>query len=162
MSNEFVWFSLDVNPEPWAIGDLSVGRARGKVYPVVGRNHQLHNYKEAVKEAIGDPGVWFEGGIELFFCFNRRRDAYKTPQARGHRKHEADLTNLQKATEDALQGILFKNDKDVVKVTSQMVEQSEMARGYVLIGIRTYTQEPIPLDGFNALLQMIDEADNVE
>lgn len=139
MPNDFHWLVLEVNPEPWAIGPLSVGRRGGKVFPQVGRNMQLHSYKEAIKEAIGTPDVFFTGPIELKFFFWRRRDEYKTPQSRGHRKHEADLTNLQKATEDALQDIIFKNDKDVVSVRSHMMEQSANATGKVVIGIRNVT-----------------------
>lgn len=135
---EWHWFVLDVNPEPWAIGDLSVGRRGGKVFPMVGRNHQLHNYKEAIKEAIGETDVWIDGPVEFMFFFWRRRDAYTTPQARSHRKHEADMTNLQKATEDALQGVLFKNDKDCVYGTSWVVEQSEDAEPCVVVAVRPF------------------------
>ena len=137
--NDFQWFVLPVNPEPWAIGDLSVGRRGKAVFPQVGRNHQLHNYKEAIKEAIKETyePVFLEPSIELAFFFYRRRDAYRTPQARGHRKHEADLTNLQKATEDALQGILFKNDKDVVHVDSWMGDQSETEEPCTVIAARS-------------------------
>lgn len=141
--SEWTYFVLDVNPEPWAIGDLSVGRRGGKVFPMVGRNNQLHMYKEAVKEEIGDTDHWFEGHIELDLYFWRRRDEYKTPQARGHRKHEADGTNLAKATEDALQGVLFKNDKDVRAMTWEIVEQSPTAEPCVIVGIRPY--QPIDL-----------------
>ena len=138
MTDAFDWYVLPVNPEPWAIGDLSVGRKGKSVYPMVGRNHQLHNYKEAVKEALQEAyePAWIEPPIDLLFFFYRRRDAYQTPQARGHRKHEADLTNLQKATEDALQGLLFKNDKDVRHIDSWMGDQSEVAEPCVVIGVR--------------------------
>lgn len=136
MSDDWHWFVLDVNPEPWAIGDLSVGRRGGKAFPMVGRNQQLHMYKEAVREELGDPGLWFDGKVELRFYFWRRRDEYKTPQARTHRKHEADATNMQKATEDALQGVLFKNDKDVNDVRSVVVEQGADVYPRVVIAIR--------------------------
>lgn len=135
--NGWHWFVLDVNPEPWAIGPLSVGRAKGgKMFPTVGRNAQLWYYKEALKSDLGDPGIFFEGKVELKLYFWRRRDEYSTPQSRTHRKHEADLTNLQKATEDALQGVLFKNDKDVCTIFSDMVEQGPDAQGRVVIAIR--------------------------
>lgn len=134
--NEWTWFVLDVNPEPWAIGDLSVGRKGGKMFPMVGRNQQLWYYQQAIKEALGKPDLWIEGPIDLRFYFWRDRAEYQTPQARGHRKHEADLTNLQKATEDALQGVLFKNDKDVRHVVSWMMEQGPGVNGKVVIAIR--------------------------
>lgn len=158
------WFVLEVNPEPWAIGDLAVGRRNGKMYPYVGRNNQLHMYKEAIKEELGSPDVWFEGKIELRFFFWRRRDEYKTPQARGHRKHEADTTNLQKATEDALQGILFKNDKDVNDVHSVMVEQGPNVIPKVVIAIRQGREFPPVMAMFptevGALLDAIDNPED--
>jgi Holliday junction resolvase RusA-like endonuclease len=140
------WFVLDLNPEPWAIGPLSVGRAKGgKMFPSVGRNTQLWHYQQAIKEALGAPDIFFEGKIELRFYFWRRRDEYNTPQARTHRKHEADLTNLQKATEDALQGILFKNDKDVSVIHSWMVQQGPDVEGCVIIAIRAAENNGVSL-----------------
>jgi Holliday junction resolvase RusA-like endonuclease len=136
--SDWTYFVLDINPEPWAIGPLSVGRRGNKMYPQVGRNTQLHFYKQAVKEELGDPGVWFEGKVELDLYFWRRRDEYVTPQARTHRKHEADGTNLSKATEDALQGVLFKNDKDVVRCTWEIVDQGADANPAVVVGIRQF------------------------
>lgn len=147
MLRKWNYFLAEVNPEPWAIGDLSVGRRGGKVFPIVGRNNNLWFYQQAIKEELEDQAadIWFEGPIELKFFFWRAREEYKTPQARGHRKHEADLTNLQKATEDALQGVLFKNDKDVKKCTSVLVRQDTDATPRVVIGIRNYDgPEAIP------------------
>jgi Holliday junction resolvase RusA-like endonuclease len=123
-------FYLDINPEPWAIGPVSVGRgAGGKMYPVVGRNQQLNAYQQAVKEAMLEQSQVSHEPTkdvkwQLHFGFWRQRADYTTPQARTHRKHEADVTNMQKATEDALQGILFTNDKDVKYVSSFEFEQS--------------------------------------
>jgi Holliday junction resolvase RusA-like endonuclease len=138
MGNNWHWFDLDVNPEPWAIGDLSVGRRNGKFFPMVGRNQQLHNYKEAIREELGSPDLWFDGQVELCIYFWRRRDEYKTPQSRTHRKHEADGTNLLKATEDALQGVFFKNDKDVQRAVWEIVKQGPDVEPRVVIGIRAY------------------------
>lgn len=137
--NEWRWFALDLNPEPWSLGPVGSARRGGKIVSFVGRNAQLHAYEEAVKEAIGDQ-TWVEGPIELRFYFSRVRSEYTTPQARSHRKHEADLTNLQKATEDALQGVLFKNDKDVKSVHSVMVDQGPEVQSYIIIGIRQHQQ----------------------
>jgi Holliday junction resolvase RusA-like endonuclease len=131
------WYFLDVNPEPWAIGPVGYRRANGKMSAYVGRNDQLHHYKEAIKEAIlkQDP-VKFEGQFELTIWFWRERSEYTTHQARTHRKHEADVTNLYKATEDALQGILFDNDRDNVHTEAFMMEQGEEVHGKVVVRIR--------------------------
>lgn len=143
---EWEWFVLDVNPEPWAVGPLSVGRKAGKVFPYMGRNDQLFHYKEAVKEELVGCDLFLENcKIELQLFFWRRRDEYKTPQARTHRKHEADLTNLQKATEDALQGVLFKNDKDVKRIESRIVDQGPDVIPKVVLGVRKIGHDSIYL-----------------
>jgi len=155
------WYVLDVNPEPWAIGPVSVGRRKGGVYPVVGRNEQLWFYQQAIKEAIGNPSVFIdEGKFELMFFFWRDRAEYKTHQARTHRKHEADVTNLAKATEDALQGILFKNDRDTRIIHAEIVEQGPGVNGKVVVGIR-----PVIASTFSTLpdhvQQLVDELDSI-
>lgn len=132
----YTWYILEVNPEPWAVGPIGYARRNGKMSAYVGRNAQLDAYKEAVKEALEDSKPdKFERKISLRFYFWRRRDDYETHQGRRHRTHEADLTNLQKATEDALQGILFDNDKDVVDIHSVMIDQSPTSSGRVVVGI---------------------------
>lgn len=125
---------LDLNPEPWAIGPMGVSRRDGRMKAYVSRNQQLDAYKNAVREAMGDHHEKIEGPVELSFYFWRLRSEYTTPQSARHRKHEADLTNLQKATEDALQGILFDNDRDVVAVASYMVEQSASTLPCIVVG----------------------------
>jgi len=154
------WYVLDVNPEPWAIGPVSVGRKKGGVYPVVGRNEQLWFYQQAIKEAIGTPRKSFNAETyELMFFFWRDRADYQTHQARTHRKHEADVTNLAKATEDALQGVLFDNDKNTKIMHAEMVEQGPNVNGKVVVGIRAinfsnWTQLP------NEVRLLIEELDN--
>lgn len=151
------YYALDVNPEPWAIGPLGVGRRGGRVFPYVGQNAQLKTYQNAIGEALRrqDPEM-ITGQIDLEFYFWRSRDEYVTPQARTHRKHEADVTNLQKATEDALQGILFKNDKDVISVQSWMLEQGPDIEGMVVIGVQEATSwaRDIPIEVTEAINSM--------
>jgi Holliday junction resolvase RusA-like endonuclease len=133
---EYRWYELDLNPEPWAIGPLGVNR-KGGLRPFVGRNQQLFNFQEAVKEAMNSPQFVPEmivGDVALIFYFWRQRAEYTTPQARTHRKHEADTTNMQKALEDALQGVLYKNDKDVKFINSIQVAQGPDVRGKILVG----------------------------
>lgn len=148
MSN-FRWFVLDLNPEPWAIGPVGYARRGGKMSAYVGRNAQLDAYKEAVREELKDAlagsnaaDYFIEGKVELRFYFWRNRAEYKTPQARTHRKHEADGTNMSKATEDALQGILFKNDKDVNHCQWTVVEQGPNVKGRIVIGVRPSSDLP--------------------
>lgn len=134
--NGWTWIVLSLNPEPWRIGPLSVGRKNGKMFPMVGRDTQLYYYQQAIKEELGDEWTLIQGPVELKFFFWRRRDEYQTPQARSHRKHEADGTNMAKATEDALQGVLFKNDKDTNHMEWTIVEQGPQVEPRIVIAIR--------------------------
>jgi Holliday junction resolvase RusA-like endonuclease len=135
MDKEINWYILEVNPEPWAIGPVGVGRKNDRPFPIVGRNQQLDAYKRAVQESLGDDYLKVTGRVTVTFFFWRRRDAYTTPLQQKHRKHDADATNLQKATEDALQGYLYDNDKDNVHVESHLVEQGPNVNGKVVIRV---------------------------
>lgn len=148
-----IYLYIPVNPEPWAIGPVGVARRDKKMTAYVGRNQQLAAFKEAVAEAVrekwgGLPPI--EGTVELQLWFYRQRADYKTPAARVHRKHEADATNMQKATEDALQGIIFGNDRDVKRVRSVVIEQEPNTVGGIIIAfralhdIRAYEEERLP------------------
>lgn len=136
------WIILDLNPEPWAVGPLGTKRVNRGVIPYMGQNAQLNAYKEAVAEqaraALGEDSVLFSGKCKLTIYFWRQRAEYKTPQARTHRKHEADATNMLKATEDALQGIFYKNDKDNADVRSVIVEQGEDVTPRIVIHVESY------------------------
>ena len=145
MSNalsDMAWYALDVNPEPWAIGPVGYARRNGKMSAYVGRNAQLDAYKEAIREAIGTGHTPIQGKVRLVVFFWRDRADYETPQARRHRKHEADATNLLKATEDALQGILFENDRDNNDVRAVVVEQGPGVTGRVLVGVAPSAEVP--------------------
>lgn len=136
-----------LNPEPWTSPQVSIGRKGGKHFPMFYSNEQMKNYKSAlaqeVKHQLPEDFELLEEPISLVFYFWRRLDEYKSPQARRSRKHEADATNLQKATEDALQGTLFKNDKDVVSVTSYLMEQTHSTEPAVVIDVNTKPSLPV-------------------
>lgn len=132
------WYILEVNPEPWAIGPVGYARRSGKMSAYVGRNAQLDTYKKTIQEAVQEFAVPLTGVLDITFFFWRNRAEYKTPQSRSHRKHEADATNLQKSTEDALQDLLYKNDKDNHHVESYIIEQGPDVTGKVVIKIKAY------------------------
>lgn len=97
----------------------------------MGRNQQLHMYQQAIAAELADkygalPGAPLAPCYELDMWFWRNTE----------RANIADATNMQKATEDALQGILLANDRDVVRVGSRVVAQGTDVAGAVVFRIR--------------------------
>jgi Holliday junction resolvase RusA-like endonuclease len=135
------WYQFHVNPEPWAVGPLVVGRRNGKYTANMGRNQQLDAYKSAIREDLERNYPASQSAIlppyySLDMFFWRQQEHYRNAHERNIQKHEADVTNLQKATEDALQGILIGNDRDVVRICSYCVEQGPDVTPGVVIRIR--------------------------
>lgn len=133
------WYVLDINPEPWAVGPLGVSRTGGQLRPYMGRNQQLDAYKEAVRDELitrypGEMRVrppYYE--LDFFFWRNQAvyEGASKTVQ-----KNIADATNMQKATEDALQDLLIENDRLVTRVSAVIMAQGPDVRGAVAFRLR--------------------------
>lgn len=144
------WFYLSVNPEPWAVGSLGIGKRNGKFIPRLSPNPQLQAFQEAVREELKGSEQLPEGEYILTFYFWRRLDDYETESGRRHRKHWVDTTNLQKGCEDALQGVLFDNDRRVRRVTSEVVEQgpevvpSVVIKAELYAGMSPYDERDIP------------------
>lgn len=139
MTEGFVY--IDVNPEPWAVGPLSVGKRNGKMFPIMGRNQSVHAFKEAVRDALeGKVTMLPDGQYDVTFFFWRRLESYVGESGRKANAHWADATNMQKATEDALQGILFDNDRDVREIRSVIVDQGPD----VIPGIAVQVQNWVP------------------
>lgn len=135
-----IWLHLEVNPEPWAVGPIGFARKGGRMTGYMGQNKQLNAYKEAVAEAVADKWLglpMLEGKLKVHFYFWRNQAEYTTPADLKHRKHEADATNMQKATEDALQGIVYKNDKDNVMAGSVIMEQGPDVKPQIVVCIET-------------------------
>lgn len=124
------WFVLNVNPTPWTAPTVSIGRKGGKPYPMVYSSEELKNYKQAVEyeaakeiERKYENFAPIEDEIALHFFFYRKVEQLHRGKSTRTGNY-ADATNLQKATEDGLQGTLFVNDSQVVDVRSTIVEQS--------------------------------------
>lgn len=142
---EELWFLLDLNPEPWAVGPLGVSRREGQLRPFMGRNQQLDAYKNAVKDELlrqtepihASIGRDFplEPGYDLHFYFWRNRADYEG-SSKQVRKNQADGTNMMKATEDALQGVLITNDREVRSGRWTIVAQGPDVRGAVAVRVR--------------------------
>ena len=141
MLDSTFWFILPINPEPWSVGPVAYNGKTKK--PFMGRNQQLDAYKQAVREQIEIkyPTVKpLEGPIELGLWFWRQRAEYQNKlNNRKTTKNKVDTTNMQKATEDALQGVLYPNDKEVRKVYSETVSQGADIEPRIIIMLKSYT-----------------------
>lgn len=124
------WYIIDgINPEPW---EAPTGEARRKKAPAKGFYVQMvstekqRSYQDAVRDAMkdtyGEPDMATVDIAVSFFFWRQKSNI-------------ADATNLQKSTEDALQGILFKNDRQVKKVSSEIVEQEDDTEPLILIHV---------------------------
>ena len=125
------YYVLWINPEPWKVGPVS--------YKRVGKDPSLEAYQEAVREALlqSNPEQ-LPGKVDVEFWFWHRRVRYQGAK-KVVVKNEIDATNMQKATEDAIQGVLLGNDRNVVNITSHKMEDSEETDGKVVIRISPAT-----------------------
>lgn len=113
-----------INPEPWAVGTVNCyGRGKGSLSP----NPKVVNYQLALREELLNmdlppvrPRLF---ATELSLLYWRSTERGKP----------ADVTNLNKSTEDALQGILYENDIDNLKVSGEIVEQHPLVEHVGLI-----------------------------
>lgn len=148
-ATDMQWFVLPINPEAWRVPPMTAARGKGGgVYVKAGRDQQLHNYQEAIRDELKRQRAELHlleldyDGYELVFYFHHVLEQYQSMKGRTVTDHKADLTNLVKATEDALQGILIDNDTNVVKQTNYL-QRSQMPAGlepvpYVVIGVGRY------------------------
>jgi len=116
-----IYVVRDLNPEPWAAA--SFARVRGGK-TVAFKDAKSKAYQMALKDCLPDAKMTTKA-VHLRFAFWRNTADGKP----------ADVTNLQKSTEDALQGVLLKNDSQVSAVSSCIVEQSPTAPSGILIEI---------------------------
>lgn len=151
MTND-IWLHLPINPDPWEVGPLGVGRRNGKMYPYIGPSAQLKAYQEAIREELESQSItMLEGDFyKLTFYFWRRLDEHE----KGRKVH-ADATNMQKATEDALQGILIGNDRNVLDIRSRIVAQGPGINGRVVIHAEycpTFDDNEIPQEIWDKII----------
>lgn len=156
------WYLLDLNPVPWRVGPVYASRSKTshKIGGGVGRDQEVHAYQEAIRaEMAKQSPEMIEGKFRLVIFFWREMLEYATPKSLKARSHEADGTNMYKATEDALQGILYGNDKDNIAGRFYIVKQNADTNGKVLIGIEPFNEfyllqelkECLPVDVFDSL-----------
>jgi Holliday junction resolvase RusA-like endonuclease len=155
MLNPTSWYVLDVNPEPWAVGPLSVARSGKGVYPKMGRNQQLYAYQQALRSTLllqypnlrefvdSELGLWGNREVKLCFYFWQKQETAETVSAAGRTRRTtskvADCTNMVKAAEDAVAGILFANDIQVREQVNVIVDRgAQLPEGIVVISIEPW------------------------
>lgn len=152
------WFLVEgINPEPWQASEASSGRAKGgKTFVRFHKPQGLADYQEALKANFKEryPDVEpASGTAEVVFYFWREVNVDSKAKV-------ADATNLLKATEDALQGLLYVNDKQNKHVQSYIVEQLADTEPMILIGIRPF--QPAPAEVFEVVEKMRLEVPKAE
>lgn len=127
---------LHLNPEPWAIGNAFVvkGGRRAAVAP----DKTLKAYQEAVRaELLAQGATMVDGPYVLTFWFWRENVSYTDAGGKKRSRNSPDLSNMVKATEDAIQGILIDNDRDVVHIRSFLVERGKDVEPKVVIEVES-------------------------
>lgn len=119
------YYVMHLNPEPWAVGAVSGKR--------ISPNPNLVAYQNAVREALEGVKKLPEGQYKLTFYFWRQMAKYIDAADRVRQRNQADATNMQKGLEDALQGVLFNNDRDVQDIRSVIVEQGTNVKPCIII-----------------------------
>lgn len=127
-----------INPEPWTSPTASVIRAGGKPRPQLHKNARLRNYQEAVQEVIAPElttrsELFSDDNLDLQCFFWRQIEQYQTATGRNQSRHAADASNLLKALEDALQGLVFKNDRQVRRAQTTIVKQEKNIEPKIIV-----------------------------
>lgn len=139
-----LWYVLSLNPVPWAVGELGFSTQKsGKKRVYMAPNKDLKLYQEAIREELEKfDTIELATEVDLELIFNRALDEiFRGKHA--SRARRADATNMQKATEDALQGILFPNDNQNRVVRSIIREQSQDADPCVAIGVKVTNDKKV-------------------
>lgn len=133
-----------INPLPWTAPGIGVVRRGGKPVPTTYKDGGLAAYQEAVRDALEDqvagetPETYAAPSVWLRFYLWRELPSYQGDGARRSTRNVADATNMQKALEDACQGVLFKNDRQVKDIATVIVEQSPTTQPFIVIEADLY------------------------
>lgn len=115
-----VFVAHNLNPIPWKTSTTT-------------KDGNLENYQQSLKVILErdyteEQRSFEEGPLDVNFYF-RRSTAGGQP---------ADVSNLTKATEDAIQGVLIGNDRHDYRVCGEMNDQTPSTRPMVIIVIAPY------------------------
>lgn len=149
MQSDDRFFVVALNPEPWAVGPLGVGRRGKNAYAYLGENQKLAAYQSALREELEGAGV-LSGEVEVTLYIWRKLETAKVICGRDRKAKTSDATNIQKATEDALQGVLIENDRNVRKICTEIVEQNDTTEPCIVVRVKPY--EPLNPDSIPDLV----------
>lgn len=136
MSTFRAW-ALPINPFPWAVGKATAIPNRGrKPFVKIAPDKALRAYQDAVQAELLEMGVTPEPGLySIRFTFSRQLEQYMTVRGK-QTGNAADSTNMQKATEDALQGVAIENDRQTISIVSHLASESKVSTiPYVVIEV---------------------------
>lgn len=136
-----VYSITGINPEPWVAPEGAIGRKNGKMFVQFYKSSGLMSYQSAIMEEIrlqnGHLPIThkpLEEPTQITFWLWRE---LSQSDDKDSQRNVADATNMQKALEDALQGILYINDKRNVDIRTIIVEQSKTTYPNIQIEVRT-------------------------
>lgn len=132
------WYALPLNGEPWKSPSPSFGRRNRKNFIQMHKDQGLVAYQKAVQEQMTElypDATMVTGDVDITFYFWRNLAIYQGANKIVNRNH-CDATNLQKALEDALIGVLYADDRDNVHVESYVMEQGSRVEPLTVIRIR--------------------------
>lgn len=143
--NKRLYVIHGLNPEPWTSPDGSIARKNGKLYVQMHKSQTLDAFQNAlIEEMRRFPKLdLMEGDVELALFLWRDLPVYTAESGRQVRRHRADATNLQKAIEDALQGLVYKNDSQVVHAETWIMEQHGDVEPVIIIEVATVAHRPL-------------------
>lgn len=126
-----VFYFPGLNPEPWEVGPVGwrTNLATKEKIPTIGPVLKVQTYQKAIQNELRKLGFggtvtnMINGYVRMEMFFWRRLDVNVSATGRRSTAKESDSTNMQKSTEDALQGFLFPNDRNVIDVRSVIMEQ---------------------------------------
>jgi Holliday junction resolvase RusA-like endonuclease len=138
-----VYHITGINPEPWVAPEHGLGRKGGKAFVQVYKSSGLSAYQEAIQEEIvrqnGHVQPYLadrEEFLQVTFHLWRTLDQSEV-DGLSRNRNWADATNMQKALEDALQGILYKNDRLNKDVRTIVHEQGPSTMPHITIEIHS-------------------------
>lgn len=137
------WYTLFLNPEPWAVGSVSIGKRDGHHVGRISPNPNLAAFQKAVKEELANVKMLTPDYRKFEFYFWRQQARYIDAADRVRQRNQADATNLQKGLEDALQGVLFENDREVADIRSIIIAQGPGIPPLIIIRAMKETEQPL-------------------